>query len=432
MLLTDSFRGKLNLMRMFRKVFLFIIIFLLFLAVFPKDADAQSVDENTYQCTWVGDPFFGTCTVNLETENCNESGGYVSDPDYCSRLNYLNCINSAPQACTFTYYCPALPFCSSLDIYTCSWVGYEPAISCTTTCAEAGRSWPIQCIEEYRSGDPLYIFSCCRSLVIPTPIPTATPIPTNTPTPTPTNSPTPTPRAFITIDCPSSCIAFPGSEAMCTPSNPGNCEPLFQLCDGSETNYCFCCYPSPTPTPIATATPPDTPTRCDEYCGDTFGTLGCCLPIGTYASCADSGLVDTSCELPYFCYCCDTSSCIFVPTPTDQPPLPTQIPITPLLAQGDCDPGEIDTAVGCVPASNINELIAFFLRWSFGVGGGIGFLLILYAGFIIITSSGDPQKLQGGKELLTAALSGILLLIFSVFVLEFVGVRILNIPGFGQ
>jgi hypothetical protein len=48
---------------------------------------------------------------------------------------------------------------------------------------------------------------------------------------------------------------------------------------------------------------------------------------------------------------------------------------------------------------------------------------------MISTSAGDPKKLQAGKELLTAAISGLLLLIFSVFILRIIGVEILNIPG---
>lgn len=91
----------------------------------------------------------------------------------------------------------------------------------------------------------------------------------------------------------------------------------------------------------------------------------------------------------------------------------------------------IDTAIGCIPVSDTNALIGFILRWAMGIGGGIAFLLILVAGFLIITSQGDPQKVQAGKELLTSAIAGLLLIIFSVFILEIIGVDILDIPGFG-
>ena len=72
------------------------------------------------------------------------------------------------------------------------------------------------------------------------------------------------------------------------------------------------------------------------------------------------------------------------------------------------------------------------LKWAIGVGGGIAFLLIVYSGFMIMTSSGNPERLKAGQELLTSAISGLILLVFSIFILNLIGVKILEIPGFGQ
>ncbi len=73
------------------------------------------------------------------------------------------------------------------------------------------------------------------------------------------------------------------------------------------------------------------------------------------------------------------------------------------------------------------------LRWAVGIGGGIAFLLMLYAGFMIMTAAGNPERLKAGQELLTSAISGLILLIFSVFILKFLGIDILglNVFGFG-
>ncbi len=93
----------------------------------------------------------------------------------------------------------------------------------------------------------------------------------------------------------------------------------------------------------------------------------------------------------------------------------------------------IDTAIGCIPLfgtnpnSPLNPFMSFVIGWGAGVAGGIAFILILFSGFQIMTSSGNPQKLQAGKELLGAAVSGLLLLIFSAFILRVVGVDILQI-----
>ena len=95
----------------------------------------------------------------------------------------------------------------------------------------------------------------------------------------------------------------------------------------------------------------------------------------------------------------------------------------------DCPSDEINTAIGCIPLGE-EGLATFFLRWGIGVGGGIAFLMIVFAGFQIMASQGNPEKLKAGQELLSAAIGGLLLLIFSVFVLRFVGVTILQIPDF--
>lgn len=90
-----------------------------------------------------------------------------------------------------------------------------------------------------------------------------------------------------------------------------------------------------------------------------------------------------------------------------------------------------ETAIGCIPVESPQGFATFFIKWAMGIAGGIALVLIGYAGFMIMTSAGNPQKLQAGKELLTAAITGLVLLLFGVFALRFVGVDILKIPGFG-
>jgi len=92
--------------------------------------------------------------------------------------------------------------------------------------------------------------------------------------------------------------------------------------------------------------------------------------------------------------------------------------------------GKLATAIGCIPVGDTNALVGFILTWGLGIAGGIAFILIVVAGFQIITSAGNPQKLQAGKELLTSAIAGIFLIIFAAFILRLIGVSILGIPGF--
>jgi hypothetical protein len=100
-----------------------------------------------------------------------------------------------------------------------------------------------------------------------------------------------------------------------------------------------------------------------------------------------------------------------------------------------CKDNGINTAIGCIPVlenDSGTSFSAFVLKWAIGVGGGIAFLLIVYAGFMIMSSQGNPERLKAGQELLTSAISGVVLLVLSVFVLNVIGVKILAIPGFGN
>jgi len=92
----------------------------------------------------------------------------------------------------------------------------------------------------------------------------------------------------------------------------------------------------------------------------------------------------------------------------------------------DSSSGKLNTAIGCIPI-NATDIASFFLSWGLGIGGGLAFLTILYAGFTIATSTGDPNRLQSGKDLLLAGIGGLLLLIFSIFILRFLGISVLGI-----
>jgi len=89
------------------------------------------------------------------------------------------------------------------------------------------------------------------------------------------------------------------------------------------------------------------------------------------------------------------------------------------------------TALGCIPTKP-DKFVIWFLQKAIGLGGGIAFLLIIWGAFTIITSAGNPEKLNNGKEIIVSAVSGLLMIIFSVVLLKIIGVDILGIPGFGK
>jgi len=89
------------------------------------------------------------------------------------------------------------------------------------------------------------------------------------------------------------------------------------------------------------------------------------------------------------------------------------------------------TSIGCVK----NDLNSFIGETVFGTGiglaGGLSLLCIIYAAFMMQSSEGNPEKLKKAQEMITSCIMGLMLIIFSVFILRLIGVSILKIPGFG-
>lgn len=116
----------------------------------------------------------------------------------------------------------------------------------------------------------------------------------------------------------------------------------------------------------------------------------------------------------------DDSSCS--PANAGDAPPPEQLPLS---CSGDrCKTalGEIETA----PEKFIGTLFGIIL----GLSGGIALLLIIFSGYKLMTSQGNPEKVQGAKETLTSAIVGLLFIIFSLVILQIIGVDLLRIPGF--
>lgn len=102
--------------------------------------------------------------------------------------------------------------------------------------------------------------------------------------------------------------------------------------------------------------------------------------------------------------------------------------------KGNCGDNEIDTAIGCISTSvdttsGQNTFFGSVIKVAVGLGGGLALLLMLYGVFIVTTSAGIPDKLKEGQEVITSAVSGLIFIILSVFLLNLIGINILGIPG---
>ncbi len=89
------------------------------------------------------------------------------------------------------------------------------------------------------------------------------------------------------------------------------------------------------------------------------------------------------------------------------------------------------TAIGCINISSENGIIQSLFRIGIGLGGAIALLCNIYGAFLFQTSRGNPEGIKKAQDLITSCITGLLLIIFSVFILRLIGYNILRIPGFG-
>lgn len=94
-----------------------------------------------------------------------------------------------------------------------------------------------------------------------------------------------------------------------------------------------------------------------------------------------------------------------------------------------CSNHGVWTALGCIDYRLKDFITTTLLGWGLGLAGVATLLCIIYAAFVLQISGGNPEKIKKAKERLTACIIGLLLIIFSVFILKILGIDILQIPG---
>lgn len=100
---------------------------------------------------------------------------------------------------------------------------------------------------------------------------------------------------------------------------------------------------------------------------------------------------------------------------------------------GCAGPGGVWTALGCVYGKDLKTFIEVnVFGLGIGIAGIMAFLCIVYAAFRIQISEGNPEKVKKAQEMVTSCVMGLLLIIFSVFILRLIGVDILQLPGLSK
>lgn len=89
---------------------------------------------------------------------------------------------------------------------------------------------------------------------------------------------------------------------------------------------------------------------------------------------------------------------------------------------------KVRTSIGDIsvtPTGFISSLFSVILT----IAGTGAFIIIVYSGYVFMTSRGDKEKVAAARDTLTSAILGLLFIIFSIIILETIGVDILKIPG---
>ncbi len=94
--------------------------------------------------------------------------------------------------------------------------------------------------------------------------------------------------------------------------------------------------------------------------------------------------------------------------------------------------GGFPSALGCMPMDKVDRFLA---EGVLGIGiafaGAFAVLCIIFGAIQFQLSGGESAKVQKAQKLITQCIVGLLIIIFSVFLLRFVGVNLLRIYGLG-
>lgn len=86
------------------------------------------------------------------------------------------------------------------------------------------------------------------------------------------------------------------------------------------------------------------------------------------------------------------------------------------------NPNDIETFLGCMPEKGLSKFIATAFAWTSTVIGSIAVLGLIYAGYLYITSAGNPDSISKAKDTIKTSLISLLLVVFSYSLLKLLGV----------
>lgn len=96
-----------------------------------------------------------------------------------------------------------------------------------------------------------------------------------------------------------------------------------------------------------------------------------------------------------------------------------------------CNNGVYRTDFGNIPCTPTG-----FAQSMYGIGlsfiGIVALLFIVYGGYLILTSQGNPDQISKGRSYITYSIIGILVAVGGYAFYQIVLVNIIKVPGFGR
>lgn len=90
------------------------------------------------------------------------------------------------------------------------------------------------------------------------------------------------------------------------------------------------------------------------------------------------------------------------------------------------------TAIGTIPVDT-TSLVQIIFRTILSLSGGVAIIMVVLGGYRLSLSQGNPEKVQQAREAITSAIVGLLFIIFSVTILQIIGIDILGLTSvFGR
>lgn len=87
------------------------------------------------------------------------------------------------------------------------------------------------------------------------------------------------------------------------------------------------------------------------------------------------------------------------------------VTVSNTLGEGAADVDTIGTAAGISTASSLPEIIGQLISVFLGILGIIFVVLVVYAGFLYLTSQGEEGNVKKAKKLLSQAVIGLIIVI---------------------